>query len=118
MRLGMDDRRACLLDRESVVVTGWGELTRREIVGVADHEKPWDDIAKMRDRQGRAVCPVALVDDEEREWVALETDAGEYGRPIEWTERTETGLRIVRSAKAEAGDAIRSEVKKSARKAT
>ena len=116
--MGLDrTARACLLDRESVYVQGWGILTGEEIVSFASEEKPWDSIYRhFRDTKGKPVCPVALVRDEERQWMALETDASEYGRPIEWTERTETLLRMVRAFKAEAQDGLRGTIKRNARK--
>lgn len=111
-RMRVDIGRACLLDREQVRVRGYGVLGRREIVELASAEKPWESILAMRDAAGRPVCPIALVEDEERRWVAHETDASEYGRPVDWTERTETIFRLVRSAKAEAQNVIRETMKK------
>lgn len=104
--------RACLLDREHVGIRGFGVLSRREIVELASDVKPWESIVSMRDRRNRPVCPIALVEDEERRWIALETDASEYGRPVEWTSRIETIFRLVRASKAEAQNVIRETMKR------
>lgn len=93
-------------------------MSRRELVHVANAVKPWDSIVRLRDGKGRPVCPVALVEDEEREWIALETDASEYGRPVEWTDRLETMFRLIRGAKADAQTQFRETMKKNQKQGT